>query len=234
MDPISAIGLVSSAVSVAELAGTILVKLYKYYLDSKTADTSSAELRNEVGMVLSLLNAVIGSSDSLIHRLELVWAINGLQSVLTEIFQRVTPETTRGLGRLTWPFKKDENERLLSKLERYKSVFTLALNIEQRCIPQYSLVLTNRTHINEISDSIRAMKVTLQGRPRRYKPLNLDETERKALEWICPINAEDDQRSIVRLRSENTGLWLLQHQTYFNWVSAPKSFLWLYGQSTPS
>lgn len=139
MDPISAIGLLSSAVSVAELAGTILVKLYKYYLDSKTAATRSAELRDEVGLVLSLLNAVIGNSEphvSSIHRVELVWAINGLQNVLTEILQRVTPETTTGLHRLTWPFKKDENDRLLSKLERYKSVFTLALNIEQMCIPQ--------------------------------------------------------------------------------------------------
>lgn len=138
MDPISAIGLVSSAVSVAELAGTALVKLYQFYLDSKTAASHAAELREEVGLILSLLNAVIRNSQtpaSSIHLLELVWAISGLQNILTEILQRVTPESTRGLHKLTWPFKKDENERLLSKLERHKSVFILALNIEQRCTP---------------------------------------------------------------------------------------------------
>lgn len=141
MDPISAIGLISSAVSVAELAGNILVKLYKYYLDSKTATTRSAELREELGLVLSMLNAVVGTSKpnvSSTHlHLQLVWAINGLQNVLTEILERVTPETTAGLHRLTWPFKKDENERLLSKLERYKSIFALSLDIEQRYIPPW-------------------------------------------------------------------------------------------------
>lgn len=88
--------------------------------------------------------------------------------------------------------------------------------------------------MNELTDGIRAMKTTLQGISRRYKLLNLDENERKALEWICSINTEEDQRAIVRLRSENTALWLLQHQTYTDWATAPSSFLWLYGDSTPS
>lgn len=64
--------------------------------------------------------------------------------------------------------------------------------------------------------------------------IDLDETERKALEWISSINAEEDHSAIVRRRSENTALWLLQHPTYADWVTAPSSFLWLYGNSTPS
>ena len=130
----SAVGLASATAQVVELSGTVLVKLYHYYLDVKISVARSTELRNEVGLLLSLLNTFTGNLfDSSTCRFELMSAFEGLHSVLDEIDKRVTADTTKGLRKLEWPFKKDENERLLAKLERHKVILCLALNIEQRC-----------------------------------------------------------------------------------------------------
>ena len=62
----------------------------------------------------------------------------------------------------------------------------------------------------------------------------LAESERRALEWLCSINPEDDLRAFQESRAVNTGGWVLQHETYLKWLHTPGSLLWIKGQSTPS
>ena len=111
MEPVSIIGLASAAVQVIDFAGTVLIKLYRYYLDAKTAAASSAELRDEVGLVLSLLNAVTEKLDAGVPReqhVELDRAIQGVRGILEEIDSRVSLQTTKAFRKLEWPFKNIE------------------------------------------------------------------------------------------------------------------------------
>ena len=91
MDPASVISLACATV---ELGGTVLIKLYRYYLDVKIAVARSAELRNEVGL-LSLVNSPARNLDSRTCRLELKSALEGLHAVLDEIDKRVSADTTK-------------------------------------------------------------------------------------------------------------------------------------------
>lgn len=139
MDPISALGLAASAAQVAEYAGNVFINLYRYCQEVKDAPALSAELRDEVAITLSLLNALPSllssrSSLSSAHVSALKTALAGFRRTLEKLENAVQPQATTGVQKLKWPFSKDKNERLIAKIERYKVAFGLALSIEHRLI----------------------------------------------------------------------------------------------------
>ena len=63
---------------------------------------------------------------------------------MKELENRVEVKDGEIIKRLKWPFTQKENEEYLSKLERYKNTFTLALNTIQRYIHVYFYLVSNR------------------------------------------------------------------------------------------
>lgn len=55
----------------------------------------------------------------------------------------------------------------------------------------------------------------------------------KVLNWLSPLDPEDDQREAHGLLSEDTGNWIFEDAEYISWLSTRGSFLWLHGQSNP-
>jgi hypothetical protein len=139
MDGLSAAGLASTIVQISEFAGQVLLKLYRYYIDVKEGPTRAAELREEVGFALSQLNLLYSALNSgtitTFNLSEMRAATSRFHRVLEKIDKPIQPESLQGFGRLKWPFKKEDNERLIAEIERCKSGFTLALNIDQRYFP---------------------------------------------------------------------------------------------------
>jgi len=135
MDPVTAIGLVASVDQLAGLAKVIVSNMYRYFDAVKDAPRRSQELRQELSAISDLLDsledALTSSTKSTFTAPDsLKSAITEFQETLEDMKARVKEPQTKGLRRLKWPFTKDENERLLSKLERYKSTFNVALNIK--------------------------------------------------------------------------------------------------------
>jgi len=136
MDPLTALGLLQSVDVLAGLARCIVSNMYLYFEAVKNAPKLSAELRQEMGMICSLLDSLeialthhdnksecgIASSISI--------AIPEFKALLSDLNTRVSISQTRGAGRLKWPFAKEENERLLSRLERFKTIFSMAISIK--------------------------------------------------------------------------------------------------------
>ena len=134
MDPITAAGLAGTVVNLVEFAGTIIINLYRYYLDVKTSRESVAGLREEIGQSLSLLGGLhdrLEVSDAFHGTPVLEDALASLSRALTEVDDRIKPEIATGLGKWKWPFLKHETEKLIQKLGRYNATFQLVLNIEQ-------------------------------------------------------------------------------------------------------
>jgi hypothetical protein len=53
--------------------------------------------------------------------------------MLVTMQERVKADQTKGIGkRMKWPFCERQNQQFIEKIERYKSTFNLALNIDQR------------------------------------------------------------------------------------------------------
>jgi hypothetical protein len=136
MDPITAVGLVASAAQLAELAVQVLAKLFQYTVNVKAAPESSRKLRDEIGTSLSLiksLEVMLGQNPNRpMHRGDLlVRTVDEFRQTLESLDKRVQPSKTRGIGKLTWPLKKEENDLIISRIERYKSALSLTLGIQQ-------------------------------------------------------------------------------------------------------
>ena len=144
MDPLSASGLASSLVQLGDFAGEALIKLYRYYIDVKEGPTRAAELREEFGFALSQLNAItiaLNSGTMTTLNIPEMWAAaSRFRKVLDTIDKRTRPESLQGIARLKWPFKKEDTAQLIAELERCKSGFNLALNIDQRYFPVTSIL----------------------------------------------------------------------------------------------
>lgn len=135
MDAVTAVGLVASAEQLAALATTIVCNMYSFYEAVRDAPKRSQELRQEMGAMSDQLNslAAVLSNDPkhfVSQPTSLFASISELKAMLKDMNERVCASNTKGIRRLKWPFSKDENERLLSRMERYKTTLNTALNIQ--------------------------------------------------------------------------------------------------------
>ncbi len=130
------VGLTASIGALAELTLKVFTTLYTYYGDVKNGPSRSAELRDELGAMLALFEGLkqslsrgnyIDNTGANLHG-----ELGNLHEILVEMQDRVKADQTRGIRRMTWPFKEGENKKFIERLERCKSTFNLALNIDQR------------------------------------------------------------------------------------------------------
>ena len=134
MDPITAVGLAGTVVNLVEFTGTIIVNLYRYYLDIKASPSSVAGLREEIGLSLFLLGGLhdrLEASNTFHGAPGLENALLSLSNTLKEVDERIRLEMEKGLRKWKWPFLKHETEKLIQKLGKHNATFQLALNIEQ-------------------------------------------------------------------------------------------------------
>ena len=126
-----AIGLLASVAQLADYTGTFLLNLYQYYVDINDAAKCADELRTQVGLSLSLLNALHQIlPKSLLTQPEYSRLERSLNAVL-ELFEtyneKIKPENAKGRRILTWPFKKQEIRTLVSSLQEKNTTFQWAL-----------------------------------------------------------------------------------------------------------
>ena len=136
MDPVSIIGLAASVNQLAATAKSTFSVLFQYYGDFRDAPKRSRELRQELGTICDLLDSLDdgltsqSTNSSFTIPASLNLAIEEFQTMLENIKPRVKESQTKGVRRLKWPFTKDENDRYLSRMERYKATINVALNIK--------------------------------------------------------------------------------------------------------
>lgn len=132
MDPFSVIGAAASVAQLVGLAKDVLRNLWDYSVAVKNAPKHSRELRREMGALAELLESLDDTLDSQSAKPLFTESdpMTGFLELLEELNVRLTERKTKGLGRLLWPFSQDENERLLTKIERYKTTFGLALSLK--------------------------------------------------------------------------------------------------------
>ena len=137
MDPVTVVGLVASADQLLVMAKDIVSGLYQYFEAVIDAPERSKELRQEITTLCELLESlaaivtVRNATPSFVPIAEsLRTALPEVQQLLTKIGFRITEKKSQGVRRLRWPFTREENDRLLSQIERYKGTINLSLNIQ--------------------------------------------------------------------------------------------------------
>ena len=59
----------------------------------------------------------------------------------------------------------------------------------------------------------------------------LEGKKRRILDWLSPVNPEDDYTAAWALHTEGTGDWIFEENKFKYWLATPGSFLWVHGQS---
>lgn len=138
LESVAIVSIAKEVDALAGLAKCIISNLFLYYEAVRDAPKRSEELRQELASVCGLLDklhiALSPSSkhpeSSFVPPISLKNSIAHFRAMLENINKRVSVSKTKGFERLKWPFTREENERLLVNLERYKSTFNMALNIK--------------------------------------------------------------------------------------------------------
>lgn len=136
MDPFNVIALVASLEQLAAAATNIVSNMYKYYEAVRDAPKCSKELRQEMGAMSDQLNDLVHvvTSTSIKPAFNIptsfTASVKEFQAMLDEMNNRVQVSKTQGRRRLKWPFTKDQNEQLLQRMERYKRMLNMTLNIQ--------------------------------------------------------------------------------------------------------
>jgi hypothetical protein len=141
MDPASAFGVAASVAPFAYLAVNVSLVLSEYFQKVKQAPKLSLELQQEACLV-SLVVRELGSTLGTINNPRTMIGLPGALSDTVEEFSKTVTEMESRIAiqdgglikRPRWPFTEKETTTYLSRLEKYKRTFTLALITIQRYI----------------------------------------------------------------------------------------------------
>ncbi|THC97970.1 hypothetical protein EYZ11_002540 [Aspergillus tanneri] len=147
MEPLSGAG---SVIAVIQLASCIAKILGDYINDVKIAKRDILDLQQEIdGLagVLRKLNTLLdrsnsekfNSSNALLD--DVKECSSTLEILKTKINSEMAGITMKrwGLRALKWPLKRTEVDETIKRIERYKSLFTLALQLDQTYVWEYEL-----------------------------------------------------------------------------------------------
>ena len=99
---------------------------------SRTLKTLQNALGNCEGIadILDDLHDAISTKSDFAPSAALREMILDFSTMVNQMNEEVQLSRTKGVHRLMWPFSKDENERLLNRISRYKDTFNLTLNLQ--------------------------------------------------------------------------------------------------------
>lgn len=145
MDPVSALGVVSSVIAIWQLTGTVVSQGYSYIGALKDAPKELKALVYELTSLYDVLSVLKGQleiaqatpGNNPSSALELLDQPGGPLKSCGEILKRVQKRLGKLVGTpklgdyLVGPFKDKDIKRDIERLERLKSVFQLALGADQ-------------------------------------------------------------------------------------------------------
>ena len=236
MDPATAIGL---AVSVQQL----LVGLLEYSKDTLNAKKEIRRLSIEVSMLRAVLEQAhtildpmdkdtvddSGNGDSILltsnfATLEFRQMIESTQELLAELQALLRPDTANGghvqlvkkaFRRAMWHFDKKQAEDYITRIERAKSWFILALTTDDTKL------------CREMYPRIHNMEKIIHSLEKRQEEQEMSQLKTSIAAWLAPHNSYSKYKHSLEALQEGTGEWFLE-ATYQEWMSGNlPAILWL-------
>lgn len=131
LDPVSAIGVAAAIDQFVATTATIVHNLSRYYEKVRSASAHSADLRKELSLLTSILidaKLLFEENPDAFKYTSIENVLDNLIDVMNELTEHTKPNETQGLyKKLAWPFKQNENEIIIAKIERFKADLSLCL-----------------------------------------------------------------------------------------------------------
>ncbi|KAI4094172.1 MAG: hypothetical protein LQ344_002426 [Seirophora lacunosa] len=218
MDPVSTVA------SVVTLVGVTL-KTVKYVNEMKDASKERQNLSKETADLLPMLTGLRNmiedprrsktSFDGVNSLVTADGPLDQLSEALKQLNKKV--KAKRGIKNfprvLVWPLDKEECKEVLGKIERVKSLISLALEGEN-----HELLQAIKTDTTAGMDTIKEGVAGLQVREDVKEWLEI-------LHWFSPLNFFKTQQDIFARREGDTGQWITQSRDFLDWFAGPKHTL---------
>lgn len=133
------LGIVGSIIAIIQLTGKVASLGYDYVYEVRWGSKDLGELLKELGSLTNVLITLKDYADANLQSLALQrlndadGPIRGCTLDLKRLQAKLEPKTgyKRKIDRLTWPFKENEIAQHMLRIERHKSLFTLAITLDQ-------------------------------------------------------------------------------------------------------
>ncbi|KAI9731134.1 MAG: hypothetical protein M1834_005327 [Cirrosporium novae-zelandiae] len=121
-----------------------------------------------------------------------------------------------------WPHTKKQFKRLLDQTERVKSLISLALT--DKLMFQSSRLVEQTKSIKEDTVFLKQSVSTSE----MQQQIQLDDKQ-TITDWISPIDYAIQYTDFIKVRQEETGLWLIESPEFQTWLKTPKTTLFCPG-----
>jgi len=132
MDPITIIGAIAACAQLAGTTAQLGLQLYRFYCDVKSAPEKSKELCDEVSELSNVMGELARTLKAVEQQCDVsnVISVDSLEKYsefVKDFSSRIQVNKNETKKKLKWPLSIKDNEELLTKIERHKTTFTLAL-----------------------------------------------------------------------------------------------------------
>jgi hypothetical protein len=211
-DPLS---MTASIITVLDLCTKIVVFLREVKGGSTQRNLLIREIYSTKGILESLIDTVQSAdttpeawSKTIQSLKEKGSPLDLLQEVLTCFHDELCRVLAKGIGgyarSLLWPFKKEEVEERLRVMDRQNLLLTLALENDHIAL---SREIRSNTQVT------RTAVTFLQADVEQRK-------DSEILNWLTPINYNNQQNEFLSRRQAGTGQWLLDSPQFQTWLEA--------------
>ena len=216
MDPVTAVGFVAAVVQLIDVTSEAI----SYINEVKDAHKERAKLAREGTYLLMLFTDLryqvedTGSTDPWFDGL--LGAQGGpledFKSAMEDFSEKLKPAT--GLKKidrtLRWPFEKKEIDRILSKIERLKTLISYALQKDH-----FKLSRAIKEEVGDVTKGLETMRINHHAEKIRG--------------WLSAPDPSSNHNSAQKKKQPTTGEWFTQSREFTDWKTQPRSFIWLHG-----
>ncbi|KAK0123929.1 hypothetical protein ONS95_008919 [Cadophora gregata] len=221
MDPFSITG---TLIAVLQVTTTVISICYDYRQGVASASREVLQVSSALNSLRDVLESLLAlieqsKSDGSVSKLATIellandgGTLESCQQELLRLKKKLEPEAGwRKIRKsLVWPLKETEVKKALEGLERSKSTMLLALSADQT-----SLSLAIHEQVGGLTEM--------------FEKHSTDQTQQDIKTWLAAPDPFTNHVANRKKRQAHTGTWLLRSKQYENWLTSPKSFLWLYG-----
>ncbi|KAI1331250.1 ankyrin repeat-containing domain protein [Xylariaceae sp. FL0255] len=257
MDPLSA---TASLVSVLQLCSDVV----KYIISATGSTKARRRLREEILSCEFVLLQLQDHADD--ANGDTVWPkrIKTLEGPNTPLYRfgialrtlKIQLEPKKGwnkaLQALRWPFDEEEVGKLITAIQREKSLLQIALTSNCIELAKENRRASDRNHV-ALLELVQAIEERSSDAERDLLKLNtvllqlqgsqvhmtaglgdlrehhVNVERRVILDWITPIDYSTQQCDFINRRQEGTGKWLLSSAEFQTWISNDKQTLFCPG-----
>ncbi|OIW26077.1 hypothetical protein CONLIGDRAFT_656648 [Coniochaeta ligniaria NRRL 30616] len=239
MDPLS---ITASLIAIIQLTSTLL----EYLNSVKDAPKGRAQCAIEASNLYNLLTVLryrmeeSSSNEPWFNALKALGIHHGpldqYRHALEQILEKTSGSSSaRKLGSsLLWPFKKEDVKDLLVRIERLKTVISIALEMDH-----FKLSQAIKADMRTIQDGTEGIKVdtetirkalpVLENKLDRIRDTHQGDRLSEISEWISSANFGPQHADFITGKQDGTGVWFLESPAFVAWLQGSSETLFCPG-----